>query len=149
MLVGRPSSWILTAILFIQKNKIVKNEFIDLKNIILDGQIVLQIDHQTEILNISVWTLFWPPSWIFTTILFFHKTKNAGNEFLDLTNVYTRHKNHVSKWSTSWDITNHILDAILDAILDFRWSSSPILADFIQNESGVHFEHFLQFSACS
>ena len=83
---GRPS-WKLTAILFIQKNKIVKNEFIDLKNIILDGQIVLQIDHQTEILNVSVWTLFWPPSWISTTILFLHNTKNAGNEFLDLTNV--------------------------------------------------------------
>ena len=86
MLFGRPS-WILTAILFIQKNKIVKNEFLDLKNIILDAQIVLQIDHQAEILNISVWTPFWPPSWILTTILFFHKTKNAGNEFLDLTNV--------------------------------------------------------------
>ena len=86
MLFGRPS-WILTAILFIQKNEIANNEFIDLKNTILDAQIVLQIDHQTEILNISVWTLFWPPSWIFTTILFFLETKNAGNEFLDLTNV--------------------------------------------------------------
>ena len=65
----------------------MKNEFLDLKNIILDAQVVLQIDHQAEILNISVWTPFWPPSWILTTILILHRTKNAGNEFLDLTNV--------------------------------------------------------------
>ena len=80
----------------------MKNEFLDLKNIILDAQIVLQIDHQAEILNILIWTPFWPPSWILTTILFFHKIKNAGNEFFDLTNVILvlrLHKNHVTQES--------------------------------------------------